>query len=293
MKIGVVFPHQEIGDDPMVIRDWAQTAEGLGYSHITAYDHVLGAVHEDRTPKLMGPYTEDDAFHEPMVLFGFFAGCTSRIELTTGILILPQRQTSLVAKQVAEVDILSNGRMRLGVGTGWNFVEYDSLNEDYATRGKRQVEQIEVLRQLWTDPVVDYTGQWHRIDRAGIKPLPKRPIPIWFGGFTEVAFHRAAKIGDGFILGGSQKANLAITQQLRELVKAEGRDEAAFGIEALLNYQAGEDAWRGEIEAWVDAKADYVAMRATGLRGMGEGLASPQEHIDALKRYWDVVGDLS
>ncbi len=293
MKIGVVFPHQEIGDDPMVIRDWAQTAEGLGYSHITAYDHVLGAVHEDRTPKLMGPYTEDDAFHEHMLLFGFLAGCTSKIELTTGILILPQRQTSLVAKQVAEVDILSNGRMRLGVGTGWNFVEYDSLNEDYATRGKRQVEQIEVLRQLWTDPVVDYTGQWHRIDRAGIKPLPKRPIPIWFGGFTEVAFRRAAKIGDGFILGGSQKANLAITQQLRELVKAQGRDEAAFGIEALLNYQAGEGAWRGEIEAWVDAKADYVAMRATGLRGMGEGLASPQEHIDALKRYWDVVGDLS
>jgi len=293
MKIGVVFPHQEIGDDPMVIRDWAQTAEGLGYSHITAYDHVLGAVHEDRTPKLMGPYTEEDAFHEPMVLFGFLAGCTSKIELTTGILILPQRQTSLVAKQVAEVDILSNGRMRLGVGTGWNFVEYDSLNEDYRTRGKRQVEQIEVLRQLWTEPVVDYTGQWHRIDRAGIQPLPKKPIPIWFGGFTEVAFRRAAKIGDGFILGGSQKANLAITQQLRELVKAEGRDEADFGIEALLNYQAGEDAWRGEVEAWIDAKADYVAMRATGLRGMGEGLASPQEHIDALKRYWDVVGDLS
>jgi len=292
MKIGVVFPHQEIGDDPMVIRDWAQTAEGLGYSHITAYDHVLGAVHEDRTPKLMGPYTEEDAFHEPMVLFGFLAGCTSKIELTTGILILPQRQTSLVAKQVAEVDILSNGRMRLGVGTGWNFVEYDSLNEDYATRGKRQVEQIDVLRQLWTEPVVDYTGQWHRIDRAGIKPLPKKPIPIWFGGFTEVAFRRAAKIGDGFILGGSQKANLAITQQLRELVKAEGRDEADFGIEALLNYQSGEDAWRGEIEAWIDARADYVAMRATGLRGMGEGLASPQEHIDALKRYWDVVGDL-
>jgi probable F420-dependent oxidoreductase len=293
MKIGVVFPHQEIGDDPMVIRDWAQTAEGLGYSHITAYDHVLGAVHEDRTPKLMGPYTEEDDFHEPMVLFGFLAGCTSKIELTTGILILPQRQTALVAKQVAEVDILSNGRMRLGVGTGWNFVEYDSLNEDYATRGKRQVEQIEVLRRLWTEPVVDYTGQWHRIDRAGIKPLPKKPIPIWFGGFTEVAFRRAAKIGDGFILGGSQRANLAITQQLRELVKAEGRDEAAFGIEALLNYQAGEDAWRGEVEAWVDAKADYVAMRTTGLRGMGEGLASPQEHIDALKRYWDVVGDLS
>ena len=293
MKIGVVFPHQEIGDDPMVIRDWAQTAEGLGYSHITAYDHVLGAVHEDRTPKLMGPYTEEDAFHEPMVLFGFLAGCTSKIELTTGILILPQRQTSLVAKQVAEVDILSNGRMRLGVGTGWNFVEYDSLNEDYATRGKRQVEQIDVLRQLWTEPVVDYTGQWHRIDRAGIKPLPKKPIPIWFGGFTEVAFRRAAKIGDGFILGGSQKANLDITQQLRELVKAEGRDEADFGIEALLNYQSGEDAWRDEVEAWIDAKADYVAMRATGLRGMGEGLASPQEHIDALKRYWDVVGDLS
>jgi probable F420-dependent oxidoreductase len=173
MKIGAVFPHLEIGSDPVVLRDWAQTAEELGYSHLLAYDHVLGAEHADREPKLVGPpYTEESDFHEPLVLFGYFAACTSRVELVTGVIILPQRQTALVAKQAAEVDILSGGRLRLGVGTGWNWVEYDSLGETYATRGPRQEEQVEVLRKLWAEPVIDYTGEWHRVERAGIKPLP-------------------------------------------------------------------------------------------------------------------------
>ena len=197
MKIGAVFPHLEIGNDPVVIRDWAQAVEDLGYSHILAYDHVIGAVHEHREPPLLGPYTETSAFHEPLVLFGYFAACTRRVELATGILILPQRQTVLVAKQAAEIDLLSGGRLRLGVGTGWNYVEFDSLNENFHDRGQRQEEQVTLLRALWSEPVLDYHGRWHRVDRAGLKPLPGRQIPIWFGGFVDAAFERAARLGDG------------------------------------------------------------------------------------------------
>jgi probable F420-dependent oxidoreductase len=293
MKIGAVFPHQEIGSDPLVIRDWAQTAEGLGYSHVLAYDHVIGAVHEGRKPPLMGPYTEESAFHEPFVLFGYFAACTTKLELATGILILPQRQTVLVAKQAAQVDLMSGGRLRLGVGTGWNYVEYDSLNEDFSTRGKRQEEQVELLRMLWAEPVVDYKGKWHEVERAGLKPLPNRRIPIWFGGFTDVAFRRAARTGDGFIFGSAQAHNLKACEQVRAYVEEAGRSRAEFGIEALLNYQSGADQWRAEAEEWRAVDADYVSMRAMALQGMGEGLESPQAHIDALKTYWDVVGDLA
>jgi probable F420-dependent oxidoreductase len=293
MKIGAIFPHLEIGSDPVVIRDWAQTAEGLGYSHILAYDHVIGAVHADRDPPLWGPYTEESAFHEPFVLFGYFASCTNRIGLATGVIILPQRQTVLVAKQCAAIDILSGGRLRLGVGTGWNWVEYDALNEDFKSRGWRQAEQVEVLRKLWAEPVVDYTGKAHRIDRAGLNPLPGRRIPIWFGGFADVAFRRAVEIGDGFMFGSGQKENLASLAEIRRHLAAKGRDPATFGIEAMLNYQSGPDRWREEVEAWVKEGADYVSMRGMALRGMGGGLKSPREHIDALVKYWQVVGDLA
>ncbi len=293
MKIGAVFPHQEIGSDPIVIRDWAQAAEDLGYSHLLAYDHVLGAVHENREPALWGPYTEHDAFHEPFVLFGYLAACTKSVELVTGVLILPQRQTALVAKQTAEIDILSGGRLRLGVGTGWNYVEYDSLNEAFDTRGPRFPEQIDLLRQLWVDPVLDYKGDYHRIDRAGLKPLPGRQIPIWFGGFNPVAFRRAAQIGDGFIFGSGHQQNLEALGLVREELDKANRNPGEFGIEALLNYQSGPDQWHAEASAWANEGADYISMRAMALRGQGDGLDSPQAHIDALKTYWEVVGDLT
>lgn len=293
MKIGAVFPHQEIGDDPLVIRDWAQAAEEIGYSHLLVYDHVIGAVHDNREPALWGPYTEQDAFHEPMVLFGYFAACTERVELVTGILILPQRQTVLAAKQAAQIDILSNERLRLGVGTGWNYVEYDALNENFADRGQRQEEQIALMRKLWTEPVLDYSGEHHRIDRAGFKPLPKRQIPIWFGGFAPVAFRRAAKMGDGFIFGSGHKQNLEALGLLRAELDKQNRTSADFGLEALLNYQSGPERWRGEIQDWQTEGADYVAMRAQALRGQGGGLATAQEHIGVLTTYWDAVGDLA
>lgn len=293
MKIGAVFPHLEIGHDPVVIRDWAQAVEELGYSHILVYDHVIGAVHEGREPKLWGPYTEESSFHEIFVLFGYLAACMSRVGLASGILILPQRQTVLVAKQAAEVDLLSGGRLRLGVGTGWNYVEYDSLNEDFGNRGKRQVEQIELLRRLWQEPVVEYEGNWHKIERAGLKPLPARQIPIWLGGFTDVVFRRAAEIGDGFIFGGGQEQNLEAMNVLKGYLDQHNRRPEEFGIEALLNYQSGPDNWAEEIQAWQDIGADYVSMRGMALRGQGEGLTTPRDHIDILSTYWDVVGGLA
>ena len=185
MRIGVVFPQLEIGNDPALIRDYAQAAESLGYDHILVYDHVLGANRETHD-WLRGPYRHPDAFHEPFVLFGYLAGLTEKIELVTGILILPQRQTALVAKQAAEVDVLSGGRLRLGIGIGWNSVEYEALGEDFSNRGRRSEEQIEVMRGLWTNDLVTLNGRWHTITDAGINPLPvQRPIPVWFGGYDD------------------------------------------------------------------------------------------------------------
>jgi probable F420-dependent oxidoreductase len=283
MKIGAVFPQTEIGSDPAVIRDWCQTAEGLGYSHILVYDHVLGAVHEGREPKLWGPYTEKTPFHEPFVLLGWVAALTTTVELVTGVLILPQRQTALVAKQAAELDILSGGRLRLGVGTGWNYVEYDSLNEDFHTRGRREEEQVALLRKLWTEPVLDYTGRWHRIDRAGILPLPGRAIPIWFGGFNEVVYKRAARLGDGFIFGASAEGAMDVIPKIRGWVAEAGRDPASFGFDVMTNYQAGPEQWAAHAAALRALDVDYVSMRTMNM-GLG-----PAEHIAALRTYWEAV----
>src|SRR5579871_4864953 len=195
MRIGAVFPQTKIGSDPVAIRDYAQAVEAMGYTHILVYDHVVGASTATR-PDWRGPYTSDTTFQEPFVLFGYLAGLTSRVELTTGVIILPQRQTSLVAKQTAEIDVLSGGRLRLGVGIGWNPVEFEALNEDFHNRGARIEEQVAVLRALWTEPVVTFQGRWHHIDAAGIKPLPvQQPIPVWFGGSpTEPILRRTARL---------------------------------------------------------------------------------------------------
>jgi probable F420-dependent oxidoreductase len=284
MKIGVVFPQNEIGSDPAVIRDYAQAVEALGYSHLLIYDHVLGA-DPNREPRLTGPYTDQTPFHEPFVLFGYLAALTSRIELVTGIIILPQRQTALVAKQAAEVDILSGGRLRLGIGTGWNYVEYDALGENFHNRGKRQEEQVEVLRKLWAEPSVDFTGNWHRIDRASILPRPGRQIPIWFGGNDERVFRRAARIGDGlipqFAPNDAGKERLA---QIRDYVREAGRDPAAFGIEAQVGYGVGPDKWQEHAESWRALGADYICVRT-----MNCGLNTPQEHLDAIRLYKEAV----
>lgn len=280
VDLGVVLPQSEIGDDPIVIKDFVQTAEGLGYSHVIAYDHVLGA-NPERPGGWTGFYDKDDAFHEPFVLFGFLAGVTTTIELVTAVIILPQRQTALVAKQAAEVDILSGGRLRLGVGTGWNEVEYEALGQDFRSRGKRQAEQVDLLRKLWEDDTVDFSGEYHRIDRASILPRPKRRIPIWFGGTAEAVLKRAARWGDGWFPMMPPGDGLdAALQRLDGYLAANGRDRSSFGIDGMVNYVAGEpERWHRQVQSWADRGAGYV-----NLRTMRMGF-SPAQHIAALSDY--------
>ncbi len=289
MQIGAVFPQTEIGNDPVAIRDYAQAVEAMGYRHILVYDHVLGASTATR-PDWRGPYTSDTPFHEPFVLFGYLAAVTRKLELVTGVIILPQRQTALVAKQAAEVDVLSGGRLRLGVGVGWNPVEYEALGEDFGTRGKRCDEQIEVLRKLWTAPVVNVRGQWHTIDHAGINPLPvQRPIPIWIGGESDAALRRAARLGDGWLPQSQRPLDDGTEQRLtrlRELLVAAGRAPASFGIEARLSVS------RVPQDTWADYAATWQRLGATHLcvNTMGFGLASPDEHLAVLERVIAAIG---
>ena len=293
MKFGAVFPTCEIGEDPSVIRDFAQAAEALDYSHIVAYDHVLGAEHKDRDRPLFGPYTEADAFHEPMVLFGFLAAHTQTIKLCTGVLVLPQRQTALVAKQSTQIQLLSEGRFELGVGTGWNFVEYESLGTSFESRGQVLSEQVELLRMLWNEPLLDYTGSFHRIDRAGIKPRPLTKIPVHFGGGA-AALKRAARIGDGFIFGASNDQTREDCKVLLELLHAADRRHD-FKIDVLIGYGDGPEHWKREYEAWDALGINSLTMRAmstaTGLLGERDpGFTSPGEHIDALSHFMSEMG---
>jgi probable F420-dependent oxidoreductase len=288
MKIGVVFPQTDIGSDPVGIRDYAQAAEAMGYTHILAYDHVLGADRR-RYPTLGGAYGHRDAFHEPFVLFGFLAAVTRRVELVTGIIILPQRQTALVAKQAAAVDVLSGGRLRLGVAVGWNFVEYEALGEDFRTRGRRIEEQIDVLKRLWTQELVTTEGRWHRIADAGINPLPlQRPIPIWIGGLSEAALRRAARMAEGWIWSGAIRPGpeaQALVDKARALVAAAGRDPAAFGVEGrLMLSQLGPDQWAAELAAWRALRGVTHLCVDT----MRLGLTKPEHHIETLRRLKDL-----
>jgi probable F420-dependent oxidoreductase len=288
VRFGAVFPTTEIGHDPIAIRDFAQAAENLGYVRLTTYDHVLGADRVDRTPPLTGPYTQHDAFHEPMVLFGYLAGLTSTIELATGVLILPQRQAALVAKQAVEVDLLSGGRLVLGVGTGWNHVEYTALGTQFGTRARRMEEQVAVLRALWSDDLVEIDGEFHRIDRAGLQPRPVRPIPIWFGGSKDASLRRAARLGDGFVFGRSGPNVVAALSALHSLLAEQGRDPASFGSEAMVDYALGPDVWHEHTEAWEVAGGSVMSVRAmsTGSAYMNvpvPNFTSPAQHINALE----------
>ena len=283
MNVGVVFPQTEIGQDPSAVRDYAQAVEAMGYTHILAFDHVLGA-NPDRPHGFKGPYTYQHAFHEPFVLFGFCAAATRRLELVTGIVILPQRQTALVAKQAAAVDVLSGGRLRLGIGVGWNAVEFEALGESFTTRGRRVEEQIEVMRLLWTKELVTFQGKWHRVSDAGIKPLPvQRPIPVWMGGESDVVFRRAARLADGWMphfRPGSEAQ--ATVDRLHGLIREAGRDPARFGIEGRMSLsQVSVDERPRELAAW-------RAMRGIThlcVNTMGLGLARPEEHVSTLARF--------
>ncbi|RMG97360.1 MAG: LLM class F420-dependent oxidoreductase [Chloroflexi bacterium] len=278
MKIGLVFPQTEIGNDPTVIRDYAQTAESLGFTHVLAYEHVLGA-NPDR-PNWHGPYNYTHSFHEPFVLFSFMAAVTTRLEFVTGILILPQRQTALVAKQAATLDVLSHGRLRLGVGVGWNPVEFVALNEAFHNRGRRIEEQITLLRQLWTQPLVNFSGQWHTIPDAGLNPLPvQQPIPIWFGGNADVVLARAARLGDGWMPNYRRVEDaLPALEKLRGFLAENGRSPHTFGLEARVSwYPDNPDKTRQQITAWQAAGATHISINT-----MRRGLDTPHKHLNAL-----------
>jgi probable F420-dependent oxidoreductase len=285
-----VLPTCEIGNDPIVIRDYAQTAEELGYSHLLLYDHVMSVEHAQRTPALEGPYVETDAFHEPMVLLSHLAAVTKRIELATGVLVLPQRQTVLVAKQAAELAILSEGRFRLGVGIGWNWVEYGALGVPFAERGKRLESQVEVMRRLWKEPVVEHEDTFHRIERAAIVPRPEQTIPIWFGGTGPASARRAARIGDGFIFGTTHESALETAAFLREEREAIGRGDSPFGCEALIGFGLGPGVWLEALDRWRAFGLTHLTVRtmSTGTRWNREpdpGFTKPQEHIASLERF--------
>lgn len=286
MKIGVVYPQTEFGNDPLAIRDFAQTAEALGYSHILAYDHVLGA-NRDRYSDLSGPYGHEDPFHEPFVLFSYMAAVTKEIEFVTGIIILPQRQTALVAKQAATLDVLSGGRFRLGVGIGWNWVEYQGLGQDFGSRGRRVEEQVELLRQLWTRPLVNFSGVWDEIVDAGLNPLPpQRPIPIWFGGHADAVLRRTAEIGDGWLPNYRTAAEARPRlDRLRVLIEEAGRSPEQVGIEPRVSFGDGApDIWRRDLNSWQAAGATHLSLNT-----MYCGFQTPGRHIEAMRAYAAVI----
>jgi probable F420-dependent oxidoreductase len=281
MNVGVVFPQTEIGNDPGAIRAYAQAVEAMGYTHILVFDHVLGA-NPERPGGFKGPYTFRHAFHEPFVLFGFLAAATTRVGLVTGIVILPQRQTALVAKQAATADVLSSGRLRLGVAVGWNPVEFEALGTDFHTRGRRIEEQIAVMRALWTNELVTLHGAEHHIPDAGLNPLPvQRPIPVWMGGESEVVQRRAAKIADGWmphVRPGPQ--GQASIDRIHGYVRDAGRDPARFGIEGRMALgQLPRGDWGKELEAWKAMRGvSHMSIHTVGL-----GLKTPDEHVRILE----------
>ncbi|MGH8319234.1 MAG: LLM class F420-dependent oxidoreductase [Steroidobacteraceae bacterium] len=279
MKIGAVYPQIELRGDPEAVRRIGTTLEALGYDYLLSYDHVLGAVHEGREPKLTGPYTEKHPFHDPLVMFAHLAALTHRLELVTGILILPQRQTALVARQAADIDLLSGGRFRLGVGIGWNYVEYQALGQDFKTRGRRLDEQVELLRKLWSEPLVSFDGKFDHVDRACINPRPKRRIPIWFGGFVEAAFRRAARIGDGFIFSaGATDRVIDGWKQLESALREAGRDPATFGREMVIGRTDKTPQDIAKRLKWCrEWGCTYAAIDT-----MGKGFATAEAHLEFL-----------
>jgi probable F420-dependent oxidoreductase len=284
MRIGVVFPQTEIGADVGAVRAYAVRAEELGYSHVLAYDHVLGADPAVHTG-WQGPYDVTTTFHEPFVMFGYLAGITS-LELVTGIIILPQRQTALVAKQAAEVDLLSNGRFRLGIGLGWNAVEYEALGQDFTSRGRRVEEQVDLLRRLWTEPSVTYHGRFDTVTGAGLAPLPvQRPIPIWFGGQSERAYQRIGRLADGWFPqvppGPKLDEARAVVEQA---AVAAGRDPAQLGMEGRVSWRDSPDQLAKHAATWREAGATHISVNT-----MGSGLRTVDDHLNALETAAEIL----
>jgi probable F420-dependent oxidoreductase len=286
MRIGVVFPQTELGGDPGAVRAYGERVEELGYAHVLAYDHVLGAdpaVHAGWS----GPYDIDTTFHEPLVMFGYLAAVTTTLELVTGVIVLPQRQTALVAKQAAEVDLLSDGRLRFGVGLGWNAVEYEALGEQFTNRGKRSEEQIELLRRLWSERSVTLDGRYHRVTGAGIAPLPvQRPIPVWIGAAAARGYARAGRLADGWFPMHPPGRTLDEAKAIVDAAARDaGRDPGALGMEGRVTWQGDHDRIADEIRRWAEYGATHLSINT-----MGAGLRTVDEHLAVLEAVVDSAG---
>lgn len=286
MKIGAAYPNTEVAGDPVAIRKFCRAVEDMGFDHMMAYDHVVKAPHEGREPKLLGTYTEKDSFHDPFVLFGFAAALTERLEFVTGVLVLPQRQTALVAQQTADVDLLSNERLRLGVGIGWNWVEFQALGQEFRKRSRRIEEQVALLRQLWTTPLVTFDGEFDRIDRAGINPRPRRQIPLWLGGHSEPAYERGARLGDGFVFAADGTGALEQLARVRHHLQQLGRDEDRYGSELLALFaQDGREAI-DHLKMWRDAGGTHGTIPSMG-KGLGNNIDAHIDYLGEAKRIYD------
>jgi probable F420-dependent oxidoreductase len=293
VRLGVTFSHPDLGADPGFLKAFAQAVEEAGFDHLVTAEHVVGG-HPDRA-RGEKVHTYDVPYHEPFVLLGFLGAVTRRLELVTGILILPQRQTVLVAKQAAELDLLTGGRLRLGVGIGRNWMEYEALNEDFSTRGARIEEQVEVLRRLWSDELVTFDGRWHHLDRVGLNPMPaQRPIPIWMGSYigqvVDKVIRRIARLADGWFPQFPPDAELgALLQRFRGYAAEAGRDPESIGIECGVTVRSSDAPDR-----WVELAEAYRDLGVTHLRVItaGGGFAGPEDHLTAALRWIEAVGDL-
>ena len=286
VKTGIIYPQTELGGDPECVRRFALAAEERGYEHFLAYDHVAGATHANRDPELTGPYTEKDTFHDPFVMFAHLAGITRTIRFVSGVMILPQRQTLLVARQAADVDLFSGERLTLGIGIGWNHVEYSSLGVPFRQRGARLSEQIEVLRALWTGKEVDFSGEFHRIDRATLVPPPKRQIPIWMGGFSKASLRRAAKVGDGYIFARMQADPMKGYDFLKGFLEEEGRDIGTFGAQCNVALGTPLEEVVGQAKQWRDGGGSHFAVNT-----MGNGFTTLDQHLAFLNGAADRLAD--
>jgi probable F420-dependent oxidoreductase len=276
MKIGAIYPQTELNGDPGALSAIGPAVEELGYDYLLMYDHVAGAVREDRKQPLLGPYSDLDPFHDPLVAFAYLAGITRHIELATGVLVLPQRQTLLVARQAADVDLVSGGRLRLGVAAGWNQVEFEALGKDFSTRGKRLTEQISYLRRLWSEAPLSFQGDFHVADRIALNPRPRRQIPIYCGGGSTPAYRRAAKLADGFIFSGAfEERILPGWKELQHYLGEEKRPASDFGAEYLTPDSSSIEQIVDLVSRWRDAGGSHI-----GVRSMGRGFTNVRQHTD-------------
>ncbi len=295
MELGTLLPEGDIGGDRAVVLEYAQAAEAIGYDFLEAPDHVLGVNAASRPG--WDRNNSEDLFHDPFVLFGYLAGCTTKLGFSTGVLILAQRQTVLVAKQAACLDVLSGGRFRLGVGVGWNEVEFTGLNENFHNRGRRSEEQVEVMQKLWAEPHVSFIGRWHTIEDAGINPRPASgKVPVWFGGHHDRTLERIARCGDGWMPNAypPDASALKIFGELRKLTEAAGRDPAAVGLEVWVSMGSGNEAdWAKETRFWKAAGASHICLTTTFHRRHHQRISGHtlSDHLAALRRYHTAVAD--